>query len=515
MCAVLLLCVFGCRHFQTPKFQSVTVELGTERLTIEDFRTDNAVIFDISFVTDPSVIDLGNIGDTDITLRHGFQEETVVLSVRDTIPPEADVMTSCQIPVSGFPEASALVCNIQDASEVRVYYREEPRVPLDYGDLPVTVVLEDACGNRTEKVCSVSFRWMPETVEIELGEQISAELVLYNPDRDACFVDPLDLNRARSGGIGEYMVRASVSGRTQECLLKVEDTMGPELILQDVQLRSGQRPKLSYFVKSADDPSGVAQIRCVTELEQMPRGSHDIVVEAEDTVGNITRKEAKLYVTSDFTAPTILGEMSRIVLEKNAELPDLLQGIRANDDKDGPVPVECDTGNIDMSAGGVQYAVYRAVDSSGNVALKKREIVIVHDEEDTLRLVKEIADTFADDDVEGMRNFVYYGIGYNWDWGGEDPVWYGFTEKRGNCYVHTLCMKALLDAKGIENQLIWTTDESHYWLIVRLNSEWKHIEPTPSIYRMSILMDDEERMATLSGRDWDRTRWPACGNKQT
>ena len=508
--AVLIAAFFLYRDYQTPRFRDLTVELGTTSLTANDFKAESAAARPGIFVSDVAGLNLGQVGETELTLRQGIREETVTLSVTDTTPPEADVEAARLIPITGFPEAADLVSNIRDASDVTVFYREEPRIPLDYGDLPVTVVIEDAFGNRTEKICVFSFRWMQESVTLELGDEITEELFLYNPLRDASFLDPEVIRQIRSGGAGEYVVTTTISGKTQECALCVQDTTGPDLTLKDVQIRYGKKISLKNFLVSAEDPSGVAEVRLVSELGRKPKGKHPVIVEAEDEAGNITRKEATLYVASEFTAPKISGSMTALVLDKGAQLPDLMEGITAKDNKDGTVPVVCDVSGVNVHAGGTYYAVYRATDNSGNVATRKRRIDIIHDEEDTLRLAREIAATFADDDVAGMRNYVYYGIGYNYDWGGDDPVWFGFTEKRGNCYVHALCMKSLLDAKGIENQLIWTTDKTHYWLCVKIDNEWKHIEPTPSVFRLKMFMNDAERLATLSGRHWDTTQWPAC-----
>ena len=81
----------------------------------------------------------------------------------------------------------------------------------------------------------------------------------------------------------------------------------------------------------------------------------------------------------------------------------------------------------------------------------------------------------------------------------------------GNCYVHALCLQALFNEKGISSQLIWVTDKSHYWLLVNIGGTWKHIDPTPSsLHGRYSLMSDAQRYETLSGRDWDRTKWPEC-----
>ncbi len=52
-------------------FRDVTVELGVERLSIRDFMTDKAKASRVEFISDPSRIDLGKAGETELTLRHG------------------------------------------------------------------------------------------------------------------------------------------------------------------------------------------------------------------------------------------------------------------------------------------------------------------------------------------------------------------------------------------------------------------------------------------------------------
>lgn len=65
--------------YQQPKFQDVTVELGTDTVHISQFLTEYANQDKVRFVTDVSVIDLNKVGDTPLTLKHGGKEETVTL----------------------------------------------------------------------------------------------------------------------------------------------------------------------------------------------------------------------------------------------------------------------------------------------------------------------------------------------------------------------------------------------------------------------------------------------------
>jgi len=122
-------------RYQQPKFQDVTVELGTETVSISQFMTKYARPKRVSVVSDLSIVNLNDVGETELTLRHGKKDETVVLRVQDTTPPTADFVTSLHLPVTEFPEPEDLVDNVQDLAETTVAFAEEPYLPEDYRDV--------------------------------------------------------------------------------------------------------------------------------------------------------------------------------------------------------------------------------------------------------------------------------------------------------------------------------------------------------------------------------------------
>ena len=74
-----------------------------------------------------------------------------------------------------------------------------------------------------------------------------------------------------------------------------------------------------------------------------------------------------------------------------------------------------------------------------------------------------------------------------------------------------MCLQALLKEKGYATQLIWVTDKSHYWNLVKIGGVWRHMDATPdSNHRKISIMTDEQRLSTLKGRDWDHSAWPAA-----
>lgn len=494
------------------KFQDVTVELGTETLGISQFMTKYALPHRVGFVSDPSTIDLGKVGATELVLSHGPKIEKVTLTVEDTTAPTVTFREKVVQFVNYVPNAQDFVEAFSDLSDVKFYFTEEPQVSGEYEEVAVEVVAEDACGNKTTGNSLLSYVWIPETYTLEYGQVLTKEDLLYNAEKDGHLVNQEDIDAINASPLGTYTITSSTATRTLECAVTVQDTVGPELEVRDVQVYWYGYAYLDHFLVSVNDPSGVKDVRVVTELKFDTIGEQKVVIEAEDIYGNITQKEASLFVSTDFRPPTIMG-LSNMMVAKNSS-PDFMEGVSAVDDRDGACAVQVNTSGLNLSKAGTYYITYTAKDTSGNVATYKRRVEVEHDQEDTKALVQSIAAGLSSD-PESLRDYVRSRIGYSSNWGGDDPVWYGFTNRSGNCYVHALCLQALFNEKGIESKLIWVTDQSHYWLLVNIGGVWKHIDPTPSAtHGRYSLMNDAQRYETLwtgeRQRDWDRSQWPAC-----
>ena len=491
-------------------FRDVTVELGTEALSIRDFMTENAQGSQVSFVSDPGKIDLSKTGQTRILLKHGIKTHTVTLTVRDTTPPTAEVQEQREIPLSlGIPAAAELVSNVQDMSKVRVFYSQEPVIPEDYSDVEVCIILEDESGNQLVKNSRFFFTgWVYDSVTLELGQTLTPEMLLVNPEKDAYLLDQTDLTAINT--VGEHTLTFHQGNAQESCLVTVQDTTAPELTVQNVRRYPGESVELQDFIVSASDLSGEPLLYTAEPLPDCSvQKTHTVVIEAEDASGNVTRREATLWVSKNMSLPEIKGAATPLTVEKNSET-DFLAGVTAKDDIDGSIPVTVDTSALDLSTAGTYYITYSAIDSSGNVGTYKRKVTVSPNEEDTAALIKEIAESLPDD-PEAIRDYVHDNIAYSSNWGGDDPVWFGLTQHTGNCFVHANTLKSLLDYKGYETQLIWVKNESHYWVILKLEEGWRHIDSTPSEQHEKIgIATDAVRYKNLNGRNWDRSKWPAC-----
>lgn len=501
--------VWGGWRDEQPKFHDVTISAGETEVQLEQFLTEYAVVEKCAFVTDTASIDYDLVGQQPVTLRSGLREQTVTLTIQDTLAPEL-TLRDLDLPADTAWNAEDFVAEVWDHSQVTVSFAELPAVPEDYRDITVEVLAADAYGNTSSAQCTASFRWLREEAVLEYGQTLNPEDLLYGGEKDAALLDAEELEAVNTAPVGEYEITSTLHGRTLSCHVTVQDTCGPVLELKERQIYPGSYVKLSDFISSAEDPSGEVTLRMMTEIDTMAIGTQTVVIEAEDIYGNITCGETTLYVATDFYPPAIYGAGETLVLEKHSE-PDYLEGVTAQDAKDGAVEVTCDAAMVDTSVAGTYYITYTARDSSGNVTTLRRKVTVNHDQEDTDALVLSIAESL-EDDPELIRDYVRKNIHYSSDWGGDDPVWSGFTNRHGNCYVHALCLKAILDLKGYNTQLIWVTAKTHYWLIIEIEpGVWRHIDATPSdLHSRYSLMTDDQRYWTLSGRDWDRSAWPAC-----
>lgn len=492
-----------------PKFHGATVELGTEEISMELFLGELAKPEKAAFAEELTPDMLSKAGEVPVILRQGKRQETVTLTIVDTTAPTAAFLTQRTEPAGYIPKPEDFVTEYFDLSETTLSFQTEPQIPTDYRDLVLTVVVSDASGNQLTQECTVTYAWMYEAVTLELGNTLTPALILLEADKGEAFLDPAQLEQINTAGVGQYEITCTSGGNTDVCAVTVVDTTGPVLELQEKNIYPGGSVKLEHFVTLAEDLSGAVELKMSGEYDRYTLGSYEITIEAADIYGNVTVATTKLNVVTDTTPPYIEG-LSTLYAEKHTA-PDYMTGVSAYDSKDGTCEVTVNTDGVDLTKAGTYYAVYTAKDKSGNLASSKRKVIVNHDAADTAALVASIAQSIGSD-PEALRNYCREEITYTSAWGGDDPVWYGFTQYVGNCYVHNLCLNALLKYYGYETQLIWVTDQSHYWLIINLGGTWYHIDATPGpVHPRFSLMTDEQRLMTLGGRVWDTTRWPSCG----
>ena len=435
------------------------------------------------------------------------RQEQVQLTIQDTTAPQV-TFQDVTVGIGEAVTAELFVKDYADLDDVTISFVSPLEQPEHYTDRDVSVVVTDASGNATSQSCKLSYVWLKEDYTHEFGLLLQPQDLLLDPAHGSNLIDAVQLDAINNMGVGEYTLVSSDGGKVFSCRIHVQDTTAPTLTVQEVAAYRGRKLTLEHFLVSATDISGDVEVRLVTEPDTSEYGTQTIVIEATDIYGNTATAEAILRVVSDTTPPKFSG-LKKIYIEKN-ETPDYLKGVSAQDNRDGKISFTYDASRVDASKAGVYYGTYTAKDEAGNVTSTRRTVEVAHDAADTDALVAQHA-AKCGNTVESIRNYVRNLIAYNHNWGGDDPVWYGLTNKVGNCYVHALVLQRLLTLKGFECKLIWVTNKTHYWLVVNMGGYWRHVDATPTTQHSKyVLMNDEQRYETLSGRNWKRSDWPAC-----
>lgn len=495
------------QYYQTPKFQNVTIELGSPLPELSTFMTDHAKPNKVAMVTPSEQIDLTLVGQQTLVFSHGRKTESVILTIVDTTAPTAvfhDVTADIDTPLT----PADFVSDVFDLSATTVDFTTPLIQPKSYGDATVELVVTDAYGNQTKGQCFVYYVWMQKAFAMELGDTVEKADLLLNPQKDDALLDQAVLDEINASPPGIYTVTSTDGSQSSQCVITVTDTLAPTLEVRNVSIDSGESVSVDSFIVNLSDASNEITTAISPAPNNRTLGKQTLTITATDSSGNTSQATVTLSVYYDTKAPYISG-LTEMNVEKNSA-PDYEAGVSARDGKDGTVSFSYDASKVDLTTVGTYYVSYTATDSTGNTGTYYRKVVVSHDSSDTAALVSSIA-AGLDSSVESLRNYVRSYISYSYSWGGGDPVWYGFKNRSGNCYVHAMCLQALLREKGYSTQLIWCQDKSHYWNLVYINGSWKHVDSTPSsLHSRYSLMNDEQRYSTLSGRDWDRELWPEC-----
>ena len=503
---VVLISVFSFFTFRK-KFKDVVIEVGTKDVSASNFVVSKMYSKKASLVTDLSKIDFDKVGEYEVTLKYGNKEQVVMMKLEDTTPPEVEFQDVYEY--TGYEiNPNDFIKEINDYSEYSVDYKTYGTVNTEkYEDYKVKIIVKDTYGNETSKDCILSLGWLKKNVTIEAGEKNVKSNMVVNVAQDArkipdSAIKEIDVTRA-----GEYEVKVVYDGEEYTSRVRVVDDEEPNLVLKNVSIYETEKVSKNSFIKSVSDNSGKVTTKLLTEITYKV-GQQMVKIEARDLTGNVVVKEAVLTIKEDKKPPVFSG-LKAISIKKNSTY-DYRKGVKAVDNIDGEVDFTYNDSSVKYGVAGTYYVTYTASDTKGNKVTSKRTVEVMHDANDTKELLNKYADSLGNN-VADLVNSVRKYIKYNTSWGGDDPVWYGLKERRGNCYVHAKVLQGVLTRKGITNKLIWTKDKSHYWNLVYVDGHWRHVDSTPG--NPYVLLTDEEMASkppVYKGDGWNTDEWPAA-----
>lgn len=329
-----------------PKFKDVTIELGTNEVSLDDFLVFSIYKNRSQFVTKSEDIDFSKVSDIDIILSYGGKEENVTLHIVDTTPPEVEFQDIIKY-TDYVVNADDFIVKKEDLSEMTT-----SAVLLDetdeYKDYTVTVKVTDAYGNVTSKDCVLTIAWLIDEVYWELGDKFSKSDVIVNMEKDADKLPDSEIDKVDVNTIGEYILTAIVDGVEYTSKVIVQDTTSPELILKNVSIYDDEKVSgKNAFIKLVSDASGEVTTTMKTDIDYSILGKQEIVIEAVDKYGNSVEKVCTLTRRKDTDGPVFSG-LSDLTVAKNATI-NYRKGVKAVDAKDGEREFYVDSSDVDVS----------------------------------------------------------------------------------------------------------------------------------------------------------------------
>lgn len=485
----------------SPKFNNVTIELGTETVIIEQFLKENTDINKASFVTDISTIDYTKTGEYEVELKYENINQKVFLYIVDTTAPivefqDVDKYVDYELNAEDFIKSKT------DLSEMMASIVNPPEIGR-IGTYEITVEVRDSSNNVTSDVCRLNISRVKKEVNLELGDKLTKKDILLNYKEDKDSIKQSDIDKINKAGVGEYEIVSEIDGAKETIKVIIKDTKAPELKLKEVTIYEGEEGlKKSDFISSVKDASEEVTTTLKTKIDYSKTGMQEIVITAEDESGNKTEKKTTLTIKKDTDGPVFYG-LSNMSVQKNSSV-NYKSGVSAVDARDGSCKFSVDSSKVNLSKAGTYYIKYTAKDTKGNSTTANRKIVVNHNQEDTNNKFNEFYNSnLAGKSVASMVSTIKNKIWYDSSWGGNDPVWYGLTNYSGNCYVHALLVQKALNKAGITNRLIYTTDRTHYWNLVYQNGKWRHYDSTPGGHLLGPATDKEKASSSsMQGRKW-------------
>ena len=461
---------------------------------------------DIKLLTDLSTIDFNKINEYDIELEFNGRKYKSKLQLVDTVAPQVE-FKNVNAYIDYVFNPDDFIVSKTDITEMTVEIENQPEIK-EYKEYPITIIVRDQGGNETRGDVILNTSYIKSEFTLELGNTITPEDLLSNPVVDGHLLPQSELDRINSSPIGEYEIKTVNMGMEYTTKIKIQDTTAPNLVLQDVTIYDDEtKLDKTAFIQSITDASEyTTELKTQIPFKQV--GTYDIQIEAKDIYNNTVTQTAKLTIQKDTVGPVISG-LGNLTVNKNSKV-DWNKGVSARDAKDGACEVVADASSVNLGVSGTYNVTYTSKDKSGNTTKKTRKVTVSPDATDVSNKAQEWLSKSGRDPIS-IKNYVSNTIKYstatnrNPTWG----AWMGFTQLRGDCYVHAAVTNMLLQKAGYSCMIVNATDNGHYWNLVNVGGSWRHLDSTPPDYSKNGLMTDEQRASTLKGgRDWNRSAFP-------
>ena len=463
------------------------------------------------FITEHSEINIFIPGNYDVKIKSGIFTYHCVITIQDTIAPEATVK-KVYIKPEETVTPEDFITEIRDMTKVSCTFVAEPDYTI-YGEQNISILLTDLGGNKSVYETALIIRPAKEELTIEAGAALPALTdFLLSEHKNASFLTPLE--QINTNQPGDYNIEISADGTSYTTVLHVKDTTAPELILRDIEIYTFQTVSMEDFIVSVSDISPV-DCSYVTEPDLSFIGTQQIVIRATDKSGNIMEQTAELTLRQDTEPPVILG-VSDIFIYLGEKIS-YKKGITVSDNCDTNVKLSVDSSLVNPNTEGDYPVTYSAQDISGNSTILTITVSVrqrTYSEEQVYafadRVLSEIiTDTMTSyEKLTAIYNWAQNNIFYietfekgNWLKGAYE----GFTNHKGDCYAYACVSQALLIRAGIPTKMIHRipTTYEHYWNLVDIGEGWKHFDSCPRDDNPYLCYIDDANLMAYSVMNYD------------
>lgn len=474
------------------------------------------------FTADSDSIDTSLPGEYHVKIKTGAFTVKSILIVEDTIAP---VLELCDVTLAYGESctASDFVVQLLDYTVATVSFAEEPDF-LKTGKQTVSILAVDKGGNTTTKTAQLWLTPVVTSLHAELGSELpDASAFTVNKTVAEYISCNVDMNV-----VGTYPVHIKTEEEVYEAVLLVEDTMGPELVLQNVSGYTLLEKALEEFIVTVDDKSGVSSLAFEKEPDFSVVGEQLITIIATDCYGNTTEKEAVFCLVADEEAPVFTKADDFIVW-----LGDTVaykSKVTVTDNSGADVTIKVDASAVDLKTEGSYPVTYTATDIAGNCAEKTLTVTVKVYRADEEELNNKIDGIFKTLFKDGMTNYEKCKAIYDYI---RSHVSYvsssekgdyikaameGLTKGKGDCYVYFSLSKAMLTRAGFPNmdiERIRVGDSMHFWNLVDIGDGhgWYHFDATPRVGRPYIFLWDDATLWEYSdshkgSHNYDKSLYP-------
>ncbi|MFP4698537.1 MAG: immunoglobulin-like domain-containing protein [Eubacteriales bacterium] len=478
----IMLIVF-CAFILSGNEKVITIEAGSDIPDITEFIDDEEAVF----VTELSSIDTKVPGVYNIEIKTEDKTIKSKLKIEDTIKPVADLREQ-EIPLGDTVEAEDFVENIEDVTEVKVAYLEEPDFE-QIGEQEVSLIIEDAGKNKTELTASLYIGKVHKSVDVEIGtKQLSTSQFMMSKDFKGTFVT--DISTLDFNSIGKKDIILSVDNDEYTTQVNVIDTVPPKADIVNQITWEGEPIKAKEFVENIEDNTSVS-VRYKEQPDFSKIGDQIINIILEDEGGNKTEYESQLTVQEDLEPPVIEGAYNQTVYI--GDRVSYRKNVTVSDNKDDDIELVIDSSAVNLKTAGTYEVVYSATDSSGNKTTKTVEIVIKEkpegiDIDELHSLADTILESIINEDMTDKEklwaifnwtntNIKYIGYSDKSDW--MKGANQGLKSRKGDCFNYYATSRLLLTNAGFENLPIERVDGTHFWNLVKYEGEWYHFDASP------------------------------------